>query len=205
MKKSNLNLKLDEILKNQKTILKNEKKIMGEESKLESLEEKEISKEDLEINDEKEALKELASLENELKSSISNPIKNITKKDFFKGFIGAFIGIVGHFAFEKGADIALELTFLQTTILYIVGFLIILIMLYYSGFRKIEKHIILKFMPIRALVLYLTSILTIILVNLLFGKIHLPISILELYKLVGSTIILAIIGAGTADLIGRSE
>jgi len=204
-KNSKLNEKLDLILENQKKILENESKILGEEMKIESLEKREIEHEKNVENDSKQALKELDLLEKEFKKNSSSPIKNITQRDMFKGFIGAFVGIMGHFAFSKAADLAVGLSIARSTVLFVVAFLIVIVMLYYSGFRNIEKHIVLKFMPLRALVLYGVSIVTIILVYLLFGKIHFPVSFIELYNLVGASIILAVMGACTADLIGRSE
>lgn len=201
---SSLSSKLDLILEKQDEILKNEEKILGEEFKLEDMEHLELENENLNQKTEEEALLELEKLEKELKHSISNPLKRVTRRDFFKGFIGAFFGIMGHFAFYKGADIAKELSFLRATILYVVAFVIIVIMLYYTGFRKVKKQIVLSFLPIRALILYSVSIITVILVNWMFDKIH-YFTFMEIYKLVGASIILAVIGAGTADLIGGGE
>jgi uncharacterized membrane protein len=59
-------------------------------------------------------------------------------------------------------------------------------------------------MPLRATILYAVSILAILIVNLLFGKFHYPYQFLEIYNIVGATIILAVLGAGTADLIGNT-
>lgn len=205
MAKTTLNEKLDLILKNQDKILKNEQKILGEEEKIEELEREEIRDDKILEQNEESALTELANLEKELKMSISNPIKKVTKRDMLKGFVGAFVGVMGHFAFSKAADLAPSLSFIRSTMLYLVAFAIIIIMLYYSGFRKIEKTIVLKFMPLRALVLYSVSIITILLVNLLFGKLHFPLHFSEVYALVSASIILAVMGAGTADLIGRNE
>ena len=201
-KKMSLNDKLDEILKNQKKILRNEEKILGEEREIEALEKEEIEKEELNIRNEEEALKELLKLEKEMKKGFFNPLNKITKRDIFKSFVGAFFVIMGHFAFYKGADIAIGLSFMRATVLYVVAFFIIIVMLYYTGFRQIKKHIVLKFLPLRAIIIYFVSVLTILFVNLLFNKVHFPIEFMELYKLVGASIILAVIGAGTADLIG---
>lgn len=200
-----LNEKLDLILKNQKTILANEEKILGEETKIEALENKEIENENKHYSQEKSALEELEELEKELKFSANAPLKNVTKRDIFKGFIGAFIGVMSHFAFLKGADIALELSFTRATVLYITAFLIIIFMLYYTGFRNIQKTLILRFMPLRATLLYSVSIFTVFIVNFLFGKIVFPIEFIDLYTIIAASIILAAMGAGTADLIGRNE
>lgn len=203
--KNTLNEKLDQILQNQKTILKNEEKILGEEKKIETLEKLDLAQDKQVTLSEQETLNELDKIEKKLNQSIKKPLKKVTKRDFFKGFIGAFVGVMGHFAFSKGAELSKSLTMLQTTFLYIVAAVIIIIMLYYTGFRKIEKQIVLKFMPLRAITLYTVSIITILLVNLMFNKIHFPLHFTEMYKLVGASIILAVMGAGTADLLGKVE
>lgn len=205
IQKNSLNEKLDLILKNQELILENEAKILGEEAKIEEMETQELNEEKKFEKSEDEALKELKTLEHQMKKNFSSPLKKITKRDVFKGFIGAFIGVVGHYAFSKATDIAPTLGFWRSTVLYIVAFAIIVVMLYYTGFRNIKKNIVLKFIPLRAITLYSVSIVTILIVYLMFGKIYFPISFMELYSLVGASIILAVIGAGTADLIGRSE
>lgn len=201
VQKNELNDKLDLILKNQKKILENEEKILKEEVKIEKLEDQELKKEDLNQETEEEALDELLKIEKEIIKN-NNPIKNITRKDLFKGFVGAFAGLMGHFAFSKGFELGTSLTIYQATVLYIVAFFVINVMLYYTGFKKIQKKLILKFMPIRATILYTVSIFTILLVYLLFGKLHFPVHFWELYKVIGSSITLAVMGAGTADLIG---
>ncbi len=58
-------------------------------------------------------------------------------------------------------------------------------------------------MPLRATILYLVSIFAILFVNFIFGKFYPPYNFLEIYNVVGTTIILAVLGAGTADLIGN--
>ena len=209
---SDLNKKLDLILENQKKILKSESEILGEEEKIldkekkiEELEKKALKHEKNIEKSEKEIYEEFAYLEKKLKDSISIPLKNITKRDIIKGFIGSFIGVMSHFAFTKGATIAIKLDFYRSTILYLTAFLIIFIMLYYSGFKNVEKRLVFKFMPLRATLLYTVSIFTIIFINLLFGEINFGINFIELYNIVAANIILGVIGAGTADLIGRNE
>lgn len=169
------------------------------------MERKELINEETSLLSEEEALKELEKLEKTIKQGSLNPLKKVTRRDVFKSFIGAFFGIMGHFAFYKGADIAVGLSFLRATSLYLVAFVIIIVMLYYTGFRKIKTNFVMKFLPFRAVVIYLVSALTVIIVNLLFNKIHIPIDFMEVYKLVGASIILAVIGAGTADLIGGNS
>lgn len=202
--KNELNEKIDEILLNQRKILANENKILGEEAKIEMMESDELSKEDINQKTEEDALNELIHLEKQIKKNNANPIRSITKRDVFKGFVGAFAGLVSHFAFSEGFELGEHLSYFQATILYIVAFVTINVMLYYTGFRKVQRHLVFKFMPLRAVILYIVSIFTIVLVYILFGQLHFPIHIYELYTLVGSSITLTVMGAGTADLIGSS-
>lgn len=203
--KNSLNEKLDLIIQNQNKILKNEQAILGKEDEIENLEKQDLIQDKKANQTEEETLQALENMTKSLNKSISKPLKLVTKRDIFKGFIGAFVGVMGHFAFSKAADIAEKLSMYQTSILYVVAAIMIVIMLYYTGFRNIEKQIVLKFMPLRAITLYTVSIFTIIFVNLIFGKIHFPIEFTEIYKLVGASIILAVMGAGTADLLGKVE
>lgn len=196
--KNSLNEKLDLIISNQN-------KILSKEDEIQELEKQDLAQDIQVTKSEEETLSELAKIEAKLNSSITKPLKLVTKRDIFKGFIGSFVGVMGHFAFSKAADIADTLSIYQTSILYIVAAVIIVIMLYYTGFRSIEKQIVLKFMPLRAVTLYTVSIFTIIFVNILFGKIHFPLEFIEIYKIVGASIILAVMGAGTADLLGKVE
>lgn len=209
IKNSDINNKLDLILKQQKKILMTNEKILSnefgileEETKIEQLNNIELEKEDKNQKTEEDALNELINLETKFKQNITSSIDKITKRDLFKGFVGAFVGIMGHFAFDEAYHIANDLTFLRSSILYVIAFLIIIIMLYYTGFRTVKSHLILKFLPLRALILYVVSIIAIIFVNLLFGNINFPLNFIELYNLIGASIILAVLGAGTADLIG---
>ena len=203
--KNSLNEKLDLIIRNQAKILKNEELILGKEDEIEELEKEELAQDKRTSQTEEETLDELAKIEAKLNQSISKPLKLVTKRDLFKGFIGSFVGVMGHFAFSKAADIANNLSMYQTSFLYFVAAVIVIIMLYYTGFRNIEKQIILKFMPLRAITLYSVSIFTILFVNLIFGKIDFPLEFTQIYKIVGSNIILAVMGAVTADLLGKVE
>lgn len=210
-KKLSLNEKLDLILQNQQTILENEARILGEEEKIlqkeeeiEQLEKEEINNEKKYHSQEEGTLESLMALQQKLERESKNSMRRITKKDFFKGFIGAFIGVMSHFAFLKAVDVSVELSFIRATALYIVAAIIIITMLYFTGFRQIRKKLLFNFLPLRATILYGVSIITIIFVNFLFGQIS-EYTIINLYNLVAANIILAVIGAGTADLIGRVE
>lgn len=200
--KNILNEKLDTILQNQKRILQNEKRFLGEELKIIDLENNELRKEDINQKTEESTLSELMRVEKLVKKTGHNSLNKITRRDMMKGFIGAFIGIIGHFAFQEAFHFSHDLTIIRSSMLYLFALFIVIIMLYYTGFKKVKKHLILRFMPIRIIVLYSVSIFAIILVQLVFGNIQFPISFISLYKVVAANMILAVLGATTADLIG---
>ncbi len=199
--KKSINEKIYEILKYQKKLYNLEKKILKEEEEIEE-KEQEI---EFEEKKEEDLISDLESLEKKLNKNLNSKIKKITKRDFFKGFVGAFIGVVGHFAFSKAVDVGYHLNLINATFLYVFSFIMIVLMLYYTGFRNIETKFVLRFMPLRATVLYLVSFITVIFVYLIFGKIDFSMDIVKIYKLVSASMVLAVMGAGTADLIGRGE
>lgn len=198
-KKETVNDKLDKIISNQEKMLKIEKRILKEELKIEDMELEELTHN----KDEDAALAELKKLEEEIRASMGSPMKHVTSKDAFKGMIGALIGLIGHFAFTKAVEVALKIDFFRATLLYIFALVILIVMLYFTGFRAVQAQIILKFLPLRVLVLYSVSIFTIIVIYLVFGIIDININPGDLYKVIGGSIVLAVLGAATADLIGR--
>ena len=198
MKKS----KIDLVLENQKKLAKNQEKIIKEEVEIRKVEESINIKEGLE----EKRLKELEVLEENIKNNLDASIVRVTKRDIFKGFVGSTFGVLGHFAFYKGYEISKEIDLIQATILIVVAFALLNIILFYAGFKNIEKTYILKFMPKRCIILFVVSIFSIFLVNSLFGKLNIfEDSFIEIYKLISANILLAIIGAATADLIGKNE
>lgn len=204
MPKKNLTTtqRLDKIDKKQLEMLKILKKIQKEEEQ-ELDDESRLEKEELEELDE---LKKIESLEKDIDKKLKdNPLKRVTYRDITKGMIGAFFGIVGHFAFAKGVDIAAHYSWVRSTMLLVVAFVIIIIFLYFAGFRRINDKFVFKVLPIRAIVIYVSSIITTVLVLFLYGKIGLGTDFHTIYNTVAAISILAVIGAGTADLIGKNE
>jgi len=123
--------------------------------------------------------------------------------------IGAFIGIVSHYAFLEGARVAEESSFsyARATVLLISAFLLGLIFMYATGFRKVKETTFIRFFPVRVLFIYGISIIAIFIVLSLYGIINVELGFgaLDLgliYKQVASISIPAIIGASAADLIG---
>jgi uncharacterized membrane protein len=162
--------------------------------------ERRIASEEVEELDE---LARLEALEKEILEDVSpHPLAQITYRDFTKGIIGSFFGIVGHFAFFYGGRIALEIDMVRAHLLFVTSFLILVVFMYFSGFRKIKRDVKHHYMAWRVLIIYLTAHAVIAFVLTLFGRIELAMSFSEIYKNIAAVSILAVMGAATADLIG---
>lgn len=219
-KTNEIHKKLDLLLLQQEQILKNQSALSKEEKKIEK-EEKEVKQEvAMAANEEKIAqekeealvskeitdLNELKKLEEQINEQVKNsPLKKITYRDFTKGMIGAFVGIVAHFSFLEGMHIAESFDMIRATLMYITSFAIGVTFLYFSGFRAIDDKVVMKFIPLRILVIYSSAIFVIFVVLWLFGVITFQSHFEEVYKTVSAISILAMLGACTADLIGKEH
>ena len=167
---------------------------------------KKIDREEHEsIKLEKEELKELAELKEldlKIKAEIGeHPLRRITYKDVGKSMIGAFIGIVSHFTVLEGLNFAESISLAKANFFYFISFLVGLLMLYYSGFRKVSDVRLFVILPLRLILVYAVTIISIIIVLYIFGG-----SIVynqSLYREVAVLSLPAIIGACAVDLIGR--
>jgi uncharacterized membrane protein len=192
---------LEEIRAGQQELLRQNKSLLGEERKIERQEERSAVKEERELSD----LDKLEHLENQLAEDVRvKPLAKITRHDFSRAVVGAFFGVVGHFAFFYSTEIAeLEhFTMARASALFGVSLVLAVVFLYFTGFRKVDKAA-LKYMPLRVLVLYVTSIAVVVFVLMIFGFINEQTSFDHVYKTIASTSLLAVLGAAAADLIGR--
>lgn len=208
--------RLDRIEKNQKKLLKIQESILKEEELIEKEEKKnlDLAKEELieekkieEVEQEElNELKKLEELEKQIEKELKvSPLKKVTQRDVIKGMLGALFGVVGHFAFAKGVELAEHYSFTRSTFLYLTSFAIIVLFLYFAGFRKVDDIFIFKVLPIRAIVIYISAIITVILVLFLYGKISFQTDFQVVYNTVAAISVLAVLGAGTADLLGKEE
>ena len=166
------------------------KQLLREEKKIEELEGKE--------------LKELESLRREIKKDISShPLTKITRADVVRSIIGALIGTVGHFAFFYGIEIADNISIIRATFLYALSLIVCFLFMYYSGFRKVKEIRIFRFIPIRVLVVYIISLGVVMGTLLVFGFLDLTSSFEHIYKVTSTTLLLAVLGASTADILGK--
>ena len=170
------------------SVLKQEKKILVEEKRIEKMV--------------KGEMEELKSIEKEMKKTEGHPLAKITYKDIIRGSIGAIFGIVGHFAFFYGVEIAEHISILRATFLYILSLVVCILFMYYSGFRKVKEIKVIRFIPIRATVIYFTALVVVAATLLVFGFIGVDTPFAEIYKTVATNSLLAVLGASTADILG---
>ncbi len=187
-------------------ILAEEKK---EGTKIEDIEKKEEEiekKENIIAAQEKKIEKEtekIEKIEKDIRKEVApKPLKRFNVKDLNKGIIGAFIGVVAHFAFIYGKEIAKDISTTRATVLIIFSYMLIIILMYETGYREIKEKRLLGVLPIRATVIFLTSICVILVIFFLFNQVSIG-DVTGLYKQIAVTSVLASLGAGTADLIGR--
>jgi uncharacterized membrane protein len=202
--------KLDKIISTENKLLQIEKeveqkedKLTAEEGKVESEEENFEKKEENFEKKEETDIEKLEKIEEEIKEETGDhPLANVTFKDLAKGLIGAFIGLAIHYTFVYGVEIAKDLTMTRATIMFPLTFLVGLLFIYATGFRKIKDTKILIYMPMRLLVLYVCALVMSILVLFLFYP-NFGHSLEESYKMVSAVMLAAVVGACTADLIGK--
>lgn len=175
-----------------KSKLNRPKLILQEERKIEEMESKE--------------LKELESLKKEIKKDVGvHPLTRITRADVVRSIIGALIGTVGHFAFFYGIEIADNISVIRATFLYVISLIVSFLFMYYSGFRKVKEIRIFRFIPIRVLVVYVISLSVVIGTLFIFGFLDVTSSFEHVYKVTATTLLLAVLGASTADILGKEK
>ncbi|MAG91631.1 hypothetical protein CMO83_03320 [Candidatus Woesearchaeota archaeon] len=178
-------------------------KIEDVEKKEEEIEHKEdqIVKEERKIEKETEKVE---GLEKKIVKEVqARPLRKFDIKDINKGIIGAFIGVVAHFGFIYGKEIAKQISTSRASLILFFSYFMIIVLMYETGYRDIKEKRLLRILPKRATLVYLTSLVVIVVIFLLFNLINISEPI-ELYKGVAVTSVLAALGAGTADLIGRN-
>jgi uncharacterized membrane protein len=201
-KKPNVGNKLDKILSVENRLLHEEQKVEREEKKIES---EELGMEKLSDTLKKEEcdIEKLEKIEEEIKAEVgTHPLAQVTLKDVTKGFIGAFIGLAIHYTFVYGVEIAQNMTMMRATIMYPLTFLVGLLFIYATGFRKVQDTKLLVYMPIRLFILYICSLIMSILVLYLFYP-EFGQSFEISYKMVAGVMLAAVVGACTADLLGK--
>ena len=169
------------------------KDILREEKKIESLERKQLKE-----------LEELEELEKKiLKQTKPHTLRKVTYRDITKAVIGAFIGIVAHFAFLEGVHLSESIDMGRAISILIVSYFIGGGLLYVTGFRKVKTVKVFKFIPLRLTVIYFTAIGVILFVLFLFGIVGTEAHFEEVFKQVAVISVPAIIGASAADLLGH--
>lgn len=164
--------------------------ILREEERIEKLERKE--------------LKKLQQLQKEVRKDVgSHPLTKITRADVVRSFIGALIGTVGHFAFFYGVELADRISLGRAASLYILSAVVAFFFMYYSGFRKVKEVRIMRFIPVRVVVVYFISLFVVLITLFIFGLIDTSSSFEHIFKVISTTLMLAVLGASTADILGK--
>ncbi len=200
-----INKKLDKLLGLEKKELIEEERI----SKLELLQldelkqgEERISKIEKQGNSVIDEIEKLEDAEKKIREKIgTHPLKKISYRDAGKSMVGAFVGMLSHFAVLEGVKLSEEITLSRASFLYFVSLLIAILVLYYTGFRKIKDKKLLSLLPLRVILIYVVTIITILIVLLIIGKLE-NVHFLDVYKAVSVLTMPGIIGACVADLIG---
>jgi len=223
-KRASLSKKLDKVLsvenqllQEEKRIESREKNIQNDEKRLEKLEERVVKgennenkeivrlEEELKSNEQKEEseLEKLERLETEIKKEVGeHPLTHITSKDIIKGMVGAFIGLAIHYTFTYGVEISHELSFTRASMLFPFTFIVGLLFIYSTGFRKVKDPGILIFIPLRLMVLYVCAGIMSIAVLFIFYP-EFGHNFIDSYKMVAGVMLAAVVGACTADLLGK--
>ncbi|MBI4146660.1 DUF2391 family protein [Candidatus Woesearchaeota archaeon] len=184
--------KLDAILAVQKKLAVRERSLEKKEHELEVEEKEELF-----------GLSELKKMEQEIESELGpHPLVKVTLRDVAKGMVGAFIGVVAHFTFFYGIEVAEWLSFTRASLLYPLSFAIGGIFMYATGFRKVRDARVLRFLPVRLIMLYVVALLMAALVLLFFSP-EFGHDWFTSYKQLATVTLIAVIGACTADLIGK--
>jgi len=187
-------------------ILAEEKKVGQKVDQMEKREEKIEQKEVQIAKEEKKIVKEaqkVEGIERKIEKEVaSKPLTNFSMKDLNKGIVGAFIGVVAHFGFIYGSVIADKITTIRALMLLIFSYLLIVILMYETGYRDIKEKRLMGFLPKRATFIFITSIIVVMAIFFLFNMVDQKDPV-GFFKQVAVTSVLASLGAGTADLLGR--
>lgn len=176
---------LGDVEKKEAKIEKRETQIMAEEKKIE----KETQK--------------VEAAEKAIKNEVTQkPLTRLTMRDINKGIIGAFIGVVAHFAFIYGRQIAKDMTTTRAAVLIVFSYVLIVLLMYETGYRLVKEKRILGILPKRATVIYITSLIVIPVIFFLFNQLNWSDPV-DLFKQIAVSSVFASIGAGTADIIGK--
>ena len=90
----------------------------------------------------------------------------------------------------------------RATLILIVAYLLGVVLIDQSGFKKVKEQRFLKIIPVRVTVIYFVALGVIVFILGLFNRID-PHEIIFTYRQVAVISILAMLGAASADLIGN--
>jgi uncharacterized membrane protein len=188
---SEINRKLNKLLKEQESLHKEHSTIKKTGRKIAKAESAELS-----------GLEKLKLIQKEISRTIEpHPLRKITLRDIAQGTIGAFFGVLAHFTFFYGVKVAHQLSLTRAILLFPLSLVIGSVFLYATGFRKVPRKY-LWYLPVRLGVLLFVAVSMAILVLAIFEPAfgH---DLIESFKQVATVSLIGLLGAITADLIGK--
>ena len=85
-------------------------------------------------------------IEKQIKKEVEEkPLTRLSMRDVNKGIIGAFIGVVAHFAFIYGRELAKDISTTRATVLLVASYFVIIILMYETGYRNIKEKRLLRY------------------------------------------------------------
>lgn len=176
--------KIDVLLKQQESLRKTNVKLLSEETA-------ELS-----------GLEKLKHIEQEIARSVEpHPLRRLTLRDLAQGTVGAFFGVLAHFTFFYGVKVAQQITIFRAFLLIPLSLGIGAIFLYATGFRKVPRKY-LWYLPIRLFALQIVAIVMATIVLAIFEP-NFASDAGETFKQVATVSLIGLLGAITADLIGK--
>lgn len=207
--------KEETIRKNEEILVQEGKEILEEEKIIDTLEH-EVEKKERAIlrhehkiaHTEEELLKKEELIRQEAQKILHKvhepPLRKVSRMDINKGVIGAFFGLVSHFAFLSSGRVIDAITLPRAFLILVMSYTIGYIMIERTGFRAIQEQRYLKIIPARVTVIYLTSLIVSLFVLILFDQLH-DFHLDHLIKTLAVTSLLAIPGAAGAHMIGHKH
>ena len=136
------------------------------------------------------------------KEVFQKPLTAFNFRDLNKGIVGAFIGVVAHFGFVYGSVLADKITTARASLLLVFSYLLIVVLMYETGYREIREKRLLGVLPKRATFIFITSIVVVAAIFFLFNMVDLKDPVV-FFKQIAVTSVLASLGAGKEDLLGK--
>ena len=176
--------KIDRLIRQQESLQRTDVKLLRQEG------------------EELSGLEKLQAIQRELARSVEpHPLRRLTLRDIAQGTVGAFFGVLAHFTFFYGVKVAEQISIARAVLLIPLSLVIGAIFLYSTGFRKVPRKY-LWYLPIRLFALQVVAVVMAVIVLAIFQPSFAQ-DAGESFKQVATVSLIGLLGAITADLIGK--